>query len=210
MDCREEYESFKLDTSLDRLKLLGFSERCLLEAPDLAMKARERCEELDALMKQDWAETKDTDAAKAYKKFLKKWPDSTYSDEAKREIEKRYELFTALITKKNEDGVRIARWQFLLLLGPPFLFAIGIGGLLLLGLTALALPLVGLSPDISTAFPTLAVVLLLVFKFGFGSESLEAFSGVFIISALSALVVIILNWIGLGGWTSSFMQASGL
>ncbi len=104
----------------------------------------------------------------------------------------------------------VVRWPVLLILGPVFLFAIGVGCLLLLGLTSLALSMIGLSSGVSTAIPVLAGAVLLIVKFGFGSESSTAFMSAIFVVLLAVLVVLILNWIGQDGWVSSFYQATGL
>ncbi|MCP4318463.1 MAG: hypothetical protein GY789_21205 [Hyphomicrobiales bacterium] len=161
-------------------------------------------------MKQEWVDARATDTAKAYRAFLKRWPDSDHSSEAKKEIEKRYEFYTALINKTSQDGNLVVRWPVLLILGPVFLFAIGVGCLLLLGLTSLALSMIGLSSGVSTAIPVLAGAVLLIVKFGFGSESSTAFMSAIFVVLLAVLVVLILNWIGQDGWVSSFYQATGL
>lgn len=210
MDCREEYESFKLDTSIDRARLLGFHARCCLEAPDLAQKAKERSDELEGIMEQEWAEACAIDKAKAYKSFAKRWPATAYAEEAEKEIAKRYEFYTALINKEDKDGNLQVRWPILVILAPVCLLAIGIGCLLLLGLTAFGLSLIGLSPDYMTAAPVLAVAVLLIVKFGFNAESSSAFMSAIFVSVFPALTLIFLGWIGLGGLVSGFYQVTGL
>lgn len=210
MDCKERYETLKLDTCLDRLELIRFRETCFLEAPDLAFKAIKRCEEIDALEAADWEEAAKYDTATAYKTFLKKWPNGLYRDKARTEIGKRWEFLGSLAVKDDGKGNYSTRWSFLVVVGPPILLAMGIATILVLGLLSWALPMVGLPSGVTAAVPALAVVVFGVGVFGLGVEAGEALMAIVILVVLAVLSLLALKWLGFGGWISGFMQATGL